>query len=182
MKNLSLAARTLLGLAALAGLAIFLLIVDLGVNAGRIHYGVSVAGFDIGGMTGQEALTALRERKALLRHEEICFRGPRFRSCTVPARLGWAPDPSITRDEAMRVGRDDAPFGALGARLRAWVAGVNVPWSSGPRAHKVDRLLDDWERELASNGHRINRGRLRFRITRAILTFPRRPFRIPLEH
>ena len=161
---------------------VFLLIVDLGVNAGRIHYGVAVSDFDVGGLTGQEALSALKQRKSLLRKEEICFKGPRFNSCASPARLGWSPDPSEAVDEALRVGRDDAPFGALAARVRAWLGGVNVAWTSGPRASKVERLLDEWQKELATRGHRIDRGRLRFRIKRAIVTYPRRPFRIPLEH
>lgn len=49
MKKLSLLTRVLLGLGALVGVLLYLLIVDLGVTAGRIHYGVSVSGFDVGG-------------------------------------------------------------------------------------------------------------------------------------
>ena len=181
MKKLSPLAKALLALAALASVIVYLLIVDLGVNAGRVHYGVSVSGFDLGGMTGQEALSALKRRRSLLRREEVCFKAPGFNSCARPGQLGWSPDPESTVEEAFSVGRDHAPFGALLQRARAWLQGVNVPWDSGPRASRVGRLLNEWEQELAQEGYTLDRAKLRFRIRRAILTYPRREFRVPLD-
>lgn len=179
MKKLSPLAKTLIALGAVAGAFLYLLIVDLGVNAGRIHYGVSVSGFDLGGMTSQEAVRALNRRRTLLRREEICFKGPSFNSCAQPARLGWSPDPSKTAEEALRVGREGATLRALADRARAWLGGVKVQWDTGPRASRVTRLVDDWEQELGNVA--VDRERLRFRIKRAILTYPRRLFRIPVD-
>jgi hypothetical protein len=181
VKRLSLLAKTLLALGALVGLFFYLLIVDLGVNAGRIHYGVSLSDVDLGGMTGQEAAGALNRRKSFLRHEEFCFQAPGFSSCATPAQLGWSPDVGAVVDEALQVGRQDAPFGALADRVRAWIDGVKVRWDTTPRAYRVTRLIDDWEQQLAREGHTVNRYKLRLRIRRAIVSYPRRPFRIPLE-
>lgn len=181
MKKLSRLAKTLLVLGGLAGVLIYLLIVDLGVNAGRIHYGVSVSDVDLGGMTGQEAVRTLNQRRSLLRREAFCFEGPNFNSCATPAQLGWSPDVDAIVDEALQVGREDAPFGALADRVRAWIQGVKVRWNTTPRPYKVTRLVDDWEQQLVREGHRVKRYKLRLRIKRAILTYPRHPFRIPLE-
>ncbi|MCA1704987.1 MAG: hypothetical protein LC808_17680, partial [Actinobacteria bacterium] len=46
----------------LVGLLLYLLLVDLGVNAGRVHYGVTVGGYDVGGHTYPETFELLRER------------------------------------------------------------------------------------------------------------------------
>jgi hypothetical protein len=181
VKKLSRVTKAVLALGAVAGVGLYSVIVDLGVNAGRIHYGVTVSSFDVGGMTGREALRALKQRRSFLRREEICFRGPHFDSCAKPALLGWSPDTVATVEEALAVGREGGPFGALADRTRAWIRGVNVSWSSGPRANKVTRLMDDWARRLAPGGHVVDRAKLRFRVRRAILTYPRRVFRIPLE-
>jgi hypothetical protein len=38
-----------------AGVLVYVLIVDFGISAGRIHHGVSVAGVDLRGLTEAEA-------------------------------------------------------------------------------------------------------------------------------
>lgn len=132
-------------------------------------------------MTSQEAVRALRQRRTVLRDHEVCFTRPGVQLCTKPAALGWYPSAAATARDAMRVGRDEAPFGALVDRLRAWVSGVTVQWDRGPRAWRVTRVLDDWELQLARQGYALDRARLRSKLSRAILTYPRRDRLFPLE-
>lgn len=47
--NLSTTAKVLFGLGVAVAFFAYLVLLDFGINAGRIHYGVSVAGFDVGG-------------------------------------------------------------------------------------------------------------------------------------
>lgn len=182
MKKLSVLTKAAIGLGFVAGLVAFALVLEFGINAGKIHYRVTVSAEDVGGMTVAEAEEFLRERGNLLQREQICFarRGlPGF--CAVPADLGWYPGWRPTAEEAYAVGREDFPLGAIADRLKAWRKGVNVKWAGRARARLVTALLDELEQELAEDGFELKRGKMRYKIRRAIVTYPRHTFRIPLE-
>jgi hypothetical protein len=165
---------------ATVGVLGFVVVVDLGVNAGRIHYGVSINEIDVGGFTQAEAADLLQERVDLLEFEPVLFTTQFLEFSFVPADVGWRPRIPETTTAAMDVGRDDVPFGALADRVRAWVAGYRVGWTGSPGAVKVGDMIDEWEQEAIGVGLTIDRGLLRARIRRAIVTWPRRTFEIPL--
>jgi hypothetical protein len=174
--------RIALGCAAVFGLAIYLLIVDLGISAGRIHHGVSVQGIDLGGLTEDEAERVLEKRALSLRERTVRFGReglPLLRF--VPKDLRWRPRYRLTAQAAMEVGREDSPFGAVWDRLRGWFGGVPIEWEGSARAGRVDALLDRWEDVARGRGVRLNRPLLRYKIKR-VLKFrpPQTLYQVPL--
>ncbi len=79
------------------------------------------------------------------------------------------------------MGRDDAPFGALSDRAVAWVSGSKVPWAGDVVPSLVGDLMDEMEIQADALGYEIRRKALRRRIKRAIVSWPNRIFKIPLE-
>ena len=179
--DLSRKAKSVLAVGVVAGLLLYLLLLDLGVNAGRIHYGVTVGGFDVGGLTMVEAVEKLDGRGEELRDEPVIFTREGFDCRFTPAELGWAPLSSKAADLAEDVGRAGGPFDALSARLRAWFSGVDVEWPDRPGHRKLKSLIDECERQAEGLGLELDREALRRRIRRAIVTWPRRFFEIPLS-
>ena len=170
----------------------YLVVVDLGVSAGRIHHGVSIkAGVDVGGMTPPEAEEALLERTDEMRFSPIVLAGKGITVRFFPNQplgepsgpvVGWQPRRGETIDAALDVGREDAPFGALFDRWRSWLGGVVVPLQGRPHAPKVTALIDLVERRGAARGYDLAREKLRLKIRRALNRWPRRPFyRIPFS-
>ncbi|HEX2294159.1 MAG TPA: hypothetical protein VHN37_02495 [Actinomycetota bacterium] len=183
-------ALALLGLLALAG---YLVVVDLGMHAGRVHRGVNVSGFDVGGLTEIEAFDALRERQQLLAETPVVFIANGFDCRALPADpegvedesvpdLGWSPQPFNTAQDAMEVGRGGLLAG-LRERIDAWLGGYRIGWAGTVDPAKVDDFLDYCEENAAVVDATIDRPKLRFRIRRAIVTYPRSAiqFKVPLE-
>ena len=95
--RISVVARVAFAALALAGLAAYAVIVDLGVNAGRIHHGVSVDGVDVGGLSEVEAVQVLAARADELRAGpgvEFALEGRTFSYRVRAADVGCAPSPS----------------------------------------------------------------------------------------
>ena len=162
--------------------AVYLVIVDLGINAGRIHYGVSVERIDVGGLTAPQAVDRLREHGLRLKSTAITFSAPGASCSFLPAQLGWGPQPADTTKVALAVGREGVPFAALADRVRAWAGGVKVGWAGSPDPGEVDELLDECEESARGQGLVIDRAQLRYKVRRAIVTWPRPvSFRFPLE-
>lgn len=162
--------------------ALYLVIVDLGINAGRIHYGVSVEKVDVGGLSAPEAVDRLRDHGLRLKSTAITFSAPGADCSFVPAQLGWGPQPADTTKIALAVGRDGGPFGALADRVRSWLGGVKVGWAGKPDPDEMEDFLDECERSASGQGFDINREQLRYKVRRAIVTWPRPvSFRFPLE-
>ena len=175
-------AKVVLGLGIFVALVGYLVVLDLGVSAGRVHHGVSVSGIDIGGLSFPDAFDLLSARGEELSEAPIQFVSQDLNLSFLPEDVGWTPQPFDTTEEAMRVGRDDAPFGALSDRVRAWVSGVTVGWQGNPDADLVTELMDEWDVQAAALGRMIDRGRLRYRIRTAIEQYPRRAaYKIPYE-
>lgn len=178
--TLSRTAKAVVAVGLVLGLFLYLVLLDLGVNAGRIHYGVSVGGFDIGGLTETEAVEELAERGLELREAPVILTYEGFDCRFMPAELGWTPQQAETAELALDVGRADAPFGALADRWRAWFGGVDIDWPDKPRRGAMSELIDECERQAEGLGLELDRFKLRKRIRRAIVTWPRRPFVIPI--
>jgi hypothetical protein len=131
VKRASVGGRLLL-LPAVAGALVWAVIVDLGVSAGRIHHGVSVAGVDVGGLTESQAAAALSRRVRLLLSEPVVFTAAGLEVEMEPACVAWRPKADRSAAQAMRVGRDHAPLGAFRDRWRGWFGGVRLRWFGRP--------------------------------------------------
>jgi hypothetical protein len=173
--------RVALGVLGLLGLGAYLVVVDLGMHAGRVHRGVAVAGFDIGGLTEIEAFEALQDRQELLEDTAIVFIANGFDCRALPSDLGWSPQPFNTARDAMEIGRNGIVAG-LRERVDAWLGGVKVGWAGTVEPDEVDDFLDYCEENAAVVNATVNRPKLRYRIRRAIVTYPRSPldFKVPL--
>ena len=174
--------RLALGIVGLVAVAGYAVVVDLGMHAGRVHRGVTVAGFDVGGLTEVEAFEALREHQALLEDTPVVFLANGFDCRALPADLGWSPQPFNTARDAMEVGRGGV-FAGLGERVDAWLGGYKIGWAGTVDPAKVDEFLDYCEENAMVVNATIDRPKLRYRIRRAIVTYPRTPlmFKVPLE-
>ncbi|MDQ4145208.1 MAG: hypothetical protein M3198_16005 [Actinomycetota bacterium] len=186
-------ARIALSLGILVALLGYALVVEFGVNAGRIHYGVEIRGdLAVGGMTPAEADDVLKERAQLMLEDEIILGGqgvevrfypqaPELSTDDVLA-AGWAPGRAATIEAALAVGRDEGPFNAIAERWNAWMGGVKVGWKGHARAFRVTKIIDEVERLGQKRGLTVDRPALRLKIRRALNSWPRRPFyRIPFS-
>lgn len=161
--------------------ALYLVIVDLGLSAGRIHHGVRVAGVDLGGLTAAQAADALKPRAEKMRETPVLFRGEGLEVTLVPKDVHWRPRPVKTAFEAMEVGRKDGPVGALLTRLRCWLGGVTVPWKGHAGPVRITHFVDEVESRADELGLTLDRSRFRVEIRRRLLAWPRRVGSIPLE-
>lgn len=180
--QVSVRAKVVLALSALALVFVYLVVVDIGVSAGRIHHGVTVDGIDVGGMTYPEAIDALTPRaEQLTATPLVLFRGP-IKIRLYPYEAGFHPRAAATALAALRVGRDHAPFGAIGDRIHAWFGGVRVKWQPGANTRKLGKLVAQYQEQLARKGLTMSdadRKKLRYKIRIGLNNWPRRPLRIP---
>ena len=172
-----------LGACALVGLLTYAAVVELGINAGRIHIGVSVRGADLGGLTVAEARGRLEELAQRSGADEIVFRAAGLdRLVFAPFDLGWKPAPGLTAERAAAVGRSGGLIEAVQQRLRAYFGGVDLKWAGGPKGAKVSRLIDAVEEQARGKGLELRRAQLRGKIKRVLQTWPRQDwYRIPIE-
>jgi hypothetical protein len=165
----------------LIGLIVFLLIVEFGVNAGRIHYGVEVGEIDVGGLTLSEAEELLERRGDKLKTMPIVFGAEGFDCRFTPKEIGWGPQPFDTASAAMEIGRPLLSFDSIGERVDAWFTGIKLKWGQ-PDPERVERIVNDCERNSRGLNLTIDRERLRSYISEAIVADPRPPmFPVPLE-
>ena len=172
-----------LGACALVGLLAYATVVELGVNAGRIHIGVSVRGTDLGGLTVAEAKRRLDELAERSAADEIVFGADGLeRLVFAPFELDWRPAPGLTAERAAAVGRSGSLIEAVQQRLRAYFGGIDLKWAGGPKGSKVSRLIDAVEEQARAKGLELRRAKLRGKIKRVLQTWPRQGwYRIPIE-
>ena len=174
--------KLVLTIAVIVGAVAYLVVIEFGVTAGRIHNGVALrGGLDVGGLTLEEAEALLHEHGKELKKAPVVFSTEGFECEFVPRDLGWGPQPANTAVRAMRVGREDGPFAALGDRLNAWLGGVTVDWDGQVKPDKLDDFVDDCLEQGAGVGASIDEAGFREAIPDAIVTWPRRIFELPLE-
>lgn len=175
--------RAKIGLAivSIVGLLIYLVILDYGVNAGRIHYGVKVADIDVGGLTQEEAREVLEEREEQLVSQPVIVTREGLTCHFEPREIGWRGRPFVTSVAAYRIGRGESRIAALGARLKAWTSGATVDWADQVNGPALATILDLCERNARGVGYEIRRYLLRQRMRAAITQWPRQPVTIPIE-
>jgi hypothetical protein len=178
--TLSRTAKIVLSLSALIAMVLFLVIVDLGVNAGRIHYGVRVDHVSLGGLTELEAVDTLDHRGQAMSQTPILFRRDGVRCTFLPLDVGWTPRVHRAVADALDVGRRGSLFRAGRQRFQAWFGGVKVKWPNPSNRHEVAAVLDRCQKLAAASGLEISRWKMRLRIKVALVTWPRRTFHIPL--
>lgn len=173
--------RVALAAAALASMCAYLLILDLGVHAGRVHRGVHVGGFDIGGLTEQEAGAVLTDRQEFLEGMPVVLVANGFDCRTLPEDVGWDPKPFNTAGAAMEVGRSGL-WSGLVERIEGWFGGVKVGWAGTVDPSEVDDFLEYCQENADVLGVEVDRAKLRYRLRRAIVTWPRSSidFKVPL--
>ena len=178
--QLSRGIKSVVVVSSLLGLIAYGLLLEFAINAGRVHRGVSVEGFDIGGLNYAEAAAALNERGTAMKLAPMIFTTEGFDCRFTPEDIGWGPQPADTADTAMEVGRDDGVLDALQERMKAWTEGVTIVWAGSPDTARVGRELNRCEKQAAGLGLEIDRPKLRFAIKQTIVTWPREPVPIPL--
>lgn len=178
--QLSRTVKTIVVLFLVAALVAYALLLEFAINAGRVHRGVSVQGYEVGGFNYAEAAAALNARGTEMKLEPMVFTTEGFDCSFTPEQIGWGPQPADTADAAMEVGRRGGILEALAERLEAWTDGVTIEWAGSPDAAKVGRELNRCEKQAAGLGLDIDRPRLRYAIRKAIVTWPRATVPIPL--
>jgi hypothetical protein len=173
-------AKVGLAIASLVGIAIYLVVFDYGINAGRIHHGVHVRDIDVGGLTPDEATHLLATVAEDLLQRPVIFTREGFDCNFEPTETGWNPRPNDTAISAYRVGRGTSWVAALGTRIKAWVTGATIDWNDTIDKRAVTDLIDRCEERAAGLGYEIRRWLLRKRIHEAIKTWPRQPFNVPV--
>lgn len=173
-------AKVLLAVAILIGIAAYLVVLDFGINAGRVHHGVFVRYVDVGGLTKDEAEEVLEAEAERLSTAPVILTQQGMSCNFEPVELGWDPRPEETAVAAYRVGRGVDWLVALGNRIKAWTAGATVDWNDRFDRAAVSELLDFCEEQAEGLGYDLRRYRLRERIREAIKTWPRTPVTIPI--
>jgi hypothetical protein len=179
--KLSPLAKAGIAVGGIIALALFLIVVDLGVNAGRIHYGVSVEGVDLGGMTRREAIGELETRKDEIEERVIHLTAVGLNVGVQPKQLGWRFNPRGTVRAAYDVGRSDAPFGALSDRIASWLWGTKVGFRGALDEATFHERIDGWDERLSGLGTPLDRDALEAILREAIAKGDPGPYRFPLE-
>ena len=174
--------RALVAFVAAVGVAAYLIVVELGISAGRIHHGVRVGDVDVGGLTESEAVDRLREVGAKMRSEPVVFSAEGLIFAFIPREFGWLPLERVAARRASDVGRAGGLHVAAADRVRAWMSGVTIRWPDRLNNRRVGTRLRALERQAEALGYDLDRPEMRRRIKRAIWSWPREPFYdIPVE-
>ncbi len=179
--KLSARAKILIGVGLVAAGIVWLVLLDYGINAGRIHYGVHVRGVDVGGMTVVEAQELLRERGKELRKEFVVLSAEGIECDFKPGQLGWNPEAKETARRARSVGFRGSLGTSLRERLEAWFTGVEVDWAGAPQPEKLVALIEDCQAQAAALHLEVDETGLERLVARAITTWPRRIFQVPVS-
>lgn len=174
--QLSPRARVVTALTSIVALAAYLVIVDLGLFAGKVHRGVTVEGHHVEGLSFPELVDELERRRDELLEREVVFTADGYRDMVTGADLGFNPQPFDTARATYAVGRGGIVASAR-QRLRGWFGEVTVPWQGGVRSNLVGRLIARWEREA---GIDVDASAAREVIRTAIAAGARDRYEIPL--
>jgi hypothetical protein len=179
--KLSLPAKVLFGAGLVLTLLVYAVVVDLGANAGKVLRGVSVQGYDVGGLTFEEAEAALDEHGTELQETPMIFTTEGFQCAFAPKRIGWGPQPRDTALNAMAIGREGGLFDEAGDRLRSWFGGgTEIEWAGKPDAGRMGRELSLCQRQAEALGLSIDLGKLRYLIKQTIVEWPRAATGVPI--
>jgi hypothetical protein len=166
---------------AFLAVVVYLVVVDFGISAGRIHHGVTVNGVELGGLTRAEALVRLRPRALDLSYAPVSLIGHGLDRSLRPTEVVWRPLPGRTAAAALAVGRTGGPLDALWDRFRSWFVPVEVDWIGRPNADAMVKFVSQVDRDAGERDLVVDRALLRRRLKQALATWPRRPVLIPLK-
>lgn len=179
--NLSRTAKIIVALGLLVGAIVWVALLDLGINAGRVHYGVHVDDLDLGGLTLEQAQDMLQKRGEEMRFRPVELSAEGVNCSFIPDDLGWGPKPKSTAERAREVGFDGGITEAAADRLQAWLSGVEVEWAGSALRKKVTPHIDHCEKQANAIGLEVDRPELRRVIRDAIVTWPREIVQVPVE-
>lgn len=135
-------------LAALVGLAGLALALEFGLNAGRIHPGVSVLGINLGRMTKAQAVRELVDVVSTSDDQALVVtHGERSWSAR-PPELGRKVDVEETVSRALTVGREGNLFASIWARFRLYFAPRSVELLVSVDSEPRDEFIATIAREL----------------------------------
>jgi hypothetical protein len=161
---------------ALLGIFTFVVIADLGINAGLIHYGVRVGHIDVGGMSPLAAERVIESVGAEMASTPIIFRGGGLGPYSwTPFELGWEPKKFEMSAKAMKVGRRGNVFRSFGDRVKSWTKGIKIRWDR-PRRPIVRREVRAIAEEAELVGLTVDKSKMQFLIRKATWDWPRDPF------
>ncbi len=173
-------ARIILGLVLVVGILTYAVVVDLGLNAGRIHRGVTVGGVDVGGLTPSEAEIELSRRADQLSYALLSFSRGDVVCRFSPREVGWQADEAATARAAHSVGRDGPLLTSAVKRLRAWFGGVKVRWKVSLEGSKLDRTVERCGKLALAQGLTLDKQAFRKKIKTVVVQWPRRPYKMPV--
>jgi vancomycin resistance protein YoaR len=138
------------GIAVVAAVACFLFagfaFVDLLAGDGGIQRGVSIGDVDVGGMSKEEARTAV-EKNAAQTFEKISFgQGPDAVSVNADD-LGVKVNAQAAVDEAYAVGRTGGPFARLSDSFGGTQIDLEASYDEQAARSTLDRIAGDFNRE-----------------------------------
>jgi hypothetical protein len=182
MRNLSASAKIVMALATLLGIFAFLVVADMGVNAGLIHYGVRVGHIDVGGMSPTEAERVIGEVGEEMQFAPIVFSAEGLGPYTwTPDELGWEPRKLDLTQRAMNVGRRSDVFLSFGDRVKCWFKGIKIRWER-PNRGAVRREVREVADEAELVGLTVDKAKMQFLIRKATWDWPRDPvYEIPFK-
>jgi len=160
----------------------FVVIADLGINAGLIHHGVKIGHLDVGGMSPVAAERLVQKVGREVASTPIVFRGDSLGTYSwLPSDLGWEPRTFEMTAQAMNVGRRGNVFRSFGDRLRSWAGGIEIRWGA-PSQNKIRLLALALAEEAEQQGLTVDRAELQSRMRAATWDWPREPFyEIPFQ-
>jgi vancomycin resistance protein YoaR len=122
--------------------------VDGGLYYDQTHYGVSVAGRDLGGLSRDEAIAALTTFVQGTRKRLIILTGGDKSWKVLPGDVGTTVDVAASVSAAMRLTRGGDVFSDLGRRIELYFSGRDLPLQGAVDDAKLDELVHQFATEL----------------------------------
>ena len=176
-------ARIVMVSVGLLGVLAFIVIAELGINAGLIHYGVKIGHLDVGGMTPREAERLIEDVGREMASTPIVFRGGGLGPYSwTPSELDWEPRKVEMSRQAMDVGRTGNLFRSLADRVKSWTGGIRLRWSPPDRG-KVELVALIVAQDADETTRlTVDEAKLESLIIEAVWDWPRaRFYEIPFE-
>jgi hypothetical protein len=176
MKQLSITARIVLSVVAAFGACIYLVVADLGINAGLIHYGVSVGQVDVGRMTDGEAGQLIEEAGEEMAASPIVFTADGLPMYSwLPDELGWQPRATLMVERALKVGRREALTTSISERFSSYFGGLILRWER-PKGWRVRQAIADVAADAALIDLDVDEEKMARMIRHAARSWPRKEF------
>lgn len=132
----------LVAIAVAVALLAAVVIFEFGYSYGRIHYGVSVSGVDLGRFTPEQAANVLQSELPAKAEKPVTvvYEDESWEISAESIDLMF--DYELLATQAMSVGRDGGVLAALGDRAGAWLTGVDLPATAIADTEKLDEVAD----------------------------------------